>query len=62
MEPVGRIAGVRSGIDPVVAAQALPRVEREEPREEPEPRRRPPRRPPPPPPPEDGHAHIDVQA
>ena len=61
MEPI-RISAVRSGIDRVVAAPGLDRVERDEPREQPESRgrRRPPRRRPPPP--DDGRPHVDVEA
>jgi hypothetical protein len=62
MEPIVRITRRRDGVDAVFGPPPLPRVEREEPREDPEPRRRPP---PPrrqPPPPDDGRMHVDVEA
>ena len=62
IEPIGRVARRGPGITAIDSPPALPRVEREEERERPEPRegrRRPPRRPPPP---DDGRLHVDVQA
>ena len=62
MDPIRRIERPRQGIDPVYAASLLPRVERDEEREQAEPRERkqPPRRPAPPP--DDGRPHVDVHA
>ena len=64
MEPIVRIAAVRSGVHPVLALRVLDRVEREEPGPGDERRRRPAQ----PPhadasePDDDGRLHVDVQA
>jgi hypothetical protein len=64
-EPIRRILGPRPGVDAAAAIDRPARVERREPREDPEPRRR---RPVPRPPAgragtgDDGRPHVDVQA